>query len=554
MATQMAKTLVSICMIGQKTDEDPMPILYICPTKKLAESVSRDRFTKLIMYCKAIKEKMSFGGCLDNITEKHIAGTTIRFMWAGSATELASHPAALVIVDERDRMADNIAGEGDPVRLAEARTAAYSDALIIIFTTPTIEDVSPGEKLWRSGTRKRYYWPCLGCGVYFAPFFKHHKWPEGTKKEDLAIRELRKGEETNKVQSWIECPNCKHKHFNEDKEFLNENGLYLGPKQTAKVVDGVVEIQGDLADVDNDSFWVSGLCSPFDSRSFNRLAYAWLEAVESGNPEEIKTVLNTMYGECFRVKGLALNNNLLDNIAVSTPKLGHVHDDAVMLTAGADVQQDCIYYVVRAWLDDESSYIVEHGKLYGNPVNSHVWDKLQVVLDREYFAESGKMYQVLRMGVDSGYASDMVYEFAKDNEGLVLATDGAESLVTPISARNIDIDYRGKQLKNGLQLWRFDKHFIRGWLFGRITCDEDSNGRWFISKDCDREYRRHLTAEKMVTLASGKQKWQKTRKNDYLDAEVNAVVAAKSVDVKYIAYLQDEERQQQATYERGSNG
>ena len=56
-----------------------------------------------------------------------MSGVPVRLAWAGSANQLKSDPAGLAIVDERDGMAKNIKGEGDPVRLLEVRGDTHAD-------------------------------------------------------------------------------------------------------------------------------------------------------------------------------------------------------------------------------------------------------------------------------------------------------------------------------------------------------------------------------------------------------------------------------------------
>lgn len=557
--SQMGKTDLGLNIVGHKLDDDPAPVLFIAPTKKLVESISRDRFAKLVVGCPSLADKLATGG-LDNLTEKFISGVALRFMWASSATELASHPAALVVLDERDRMPDDVAGEGDPVTLASARMATYPDALMVIFTTPTVEGASPGETLFLAGNRLRWHWPCKDCGTYFEPRFKHLKWPKGADKDTIYD-----------LGAWVQCPHCADEHVAEcdskectgcsgkhterDKDKLNALGTYLGPGQTATLVDGSPVIEGELKESRNASFWVSGLCSPW--KTLEDRTSDWLEAVETGNPETIKGVLNTRFGELYKVKGYKPTVAALNSIKLDY-ELGTVHKGAWLLTSGVDVQRDSIYYVVRAWGKHDESWLVEYGQLFGDTADPEIWDKLSVLIDKRYYAPGdAQPYLIVKMGVDSGFNSDEVYTFAKDYSDVVMATDGADRMVgRPVSASRIDIDWRGRTIKQGLQLWRFDKHHFRSWIYGRMMRPETSKGRWQISNDCVEDYIKQVVAEECVTLPSGRQKWQKRkghRHNHYLDAEVNARVAAHVVDVENaIAQMENPVKRKRARKMRSS--
>ena len=119
MGAQSSKTELLLNIIGWKFDDDPTPTLYIGPTRKNVESISKDRFSKLLQSVPSLWHKLEKGK-RNTITEKFINGVRLGFGWAGSPTELASHPAGLVVIDERSRMVNT--SEGSPDSLADART------------------------------------------------------------------------------------------------------------------------------------------------------------------------------------------------------------------------------------------------------------------------------------------------------------------------------------------------------------------------------------------------------------------------------------------------
>src|SRR6185436_6758017 len=105
---QMGKTEAVLNVMGHRLDDDPCPILYIGPTQKLVESVSSDRVIKMFRSAPRLWERLAKGK-RNKITEKFVSGVRLGFGWSGSGTELSSHPAGLVFVDERDRM-DQVKG------------------------------------------------------------------------------------------------------------------------------------------------------------------------------------------------------------------------------------------------------------------------------------------------------------------------------------------------------------------------------------------------------------------------------------------------------------
>ena len=59
MGAQMGKTENMLNVIGHRLDDDPVPTLYIGPTQKLVESISRDRFAKMFASSRSLAERMS---------------------------------------------------------------------------------------------------------------------------------------------------------------------------------------------------------------------------------------------------------------------------------------------------------------------------------------------------------------------------------------------------------------------------------------------------------------------------------------------------------------
>ena len=141
--SQMGKTEAQFNIFGHRFDDGPyVPAMYVGPTEKQVKSISRDRVDKMLRSTESLWKKTEKGQRY-GVGEKWISGVRLGFAWAGSATELASHPAGLIMVDERDRMNNDVSGEGDPVTLCKARAKNFSNKKIGIMSTPTVEGISP---------------------------------------------------------------------------------------------------------------------------------------------------------------------------------------------------------------------------------------------------------------------------------------------------------------------------------------------------------------------------------------------------------------------------
>jgi phage terminase large subunit GpA-like protein len=534
LGSQMGKTEGALNIIGWRLDDDPTPTLYIGPTQKQVESMSSDRVIKMLRSVPSLWDKLEKGK-RNKIGEKFIAGVRFGFAWAGSATELASHPAGLVLVDERDRMENDVAGEGDPVELAEARISTYPDGKLVVVSTPTkgtveteVDDLgverfkvsevveSPIWKLWQEGTRFEWAWPCPDCGEYFVPRFRHLWWP----KDCTASRALK--------EARMVCPHCGVMIEDIAKQSMNARGVYVAPGQT---VDRDGTVNGDAPDTETASFWVSGLCSPW--RSFGQRARAFISAVRSGEPTRVQTVVNTGFGELFATRGDAPAWS--EVAALKRPyEPGTLPAGVQVLTCGVDVQKNRLVYAIRGWGHNYESWLIEHGELWGETKHDAVWESLDGLLAREI----GGM-QIMRMGIDSGYKpgeserdDHQVYLFCRRNRGRALATKGHDKLDRPFKMNRIDVSHRGKVLKNGVDLWHFDTDFFKTWVHTRLEWPEDKPGGFHLHRATTDDYCQQLVAEHRVVKPSGQVTWVRVKKDNHmLDCETNNALMAHVIGV-----------------------
>lgn len=511
MGAQLAKTEGLLNVMGHRLDDDPCPVLYISPTQRQAESISRDRLMKMVRSTPSLWAKLSKGQS-NKIGEKWISGVRLGFGWAGSATELSSHPAGLVLVDERDRMTSDTGGEGDPVSLAEARTATFPDGKVVVCSTPTLEGGSPIWSLFEEGTQHRWAWPCPDCGGYFVPRFELLRWPEDATPHQ-ALRRTR-----------LACPECGSELEDVHRSEMNRQGLFLAPGQS--VVDG--EIVGAAPESDTASFWVSGLASPW--RTWGQRAKAFLEAKRSRTPGRIQAVINTQLGELYKLEGEAPDWQQVAELRGGYAS-GSVPEGVHLLTAGVDVQKDRLVYVVRGWGANSESWLVEAGELWGETQHGPVWDRLAQLLTRDF-----QGLQIRRMFVDSGYnpggSDNMIYVFCRRHRSTAFPCKGHDRADKPLKAAQIDVTAHGKVIKGGLQLWHLDSDYFKSWVHARIEWPPGEPGAFHLPMDASEDYCKQLVAESRLVLASGRVQWIRTRKdNHYLDCEALNVAAGHSMAV-----------------------
>ncbi len=480
--SQMAKTEFCLNVIGFHLDTRPTQTMFVLPTQAMAEAISKDRFSKMLRLTTSLWNKLAKHKQLNQICEKWISGVRMSFTWASSAAQLCSYPCGLVVFDERDRMVDDVEGNGDPVEQGRARTVSFPNAKVIVVSSPTIAGASAIWKLYESGTQGSWHLPCPHCNVFFAPKRTLMQWQE----TDGLIS-----------SAWLNCPNCKGQIDDKLRENILPRGKYIFKNPNA----------------DKASFWVSGICSPW--QTILGLAKKLHPAEVSKNRSEIKAILNTAFGECYEDKAESFSVEMFK--AVKRNYLtGSVPPEVEVISCGCDVQKDEIYYVVRGWGKKDQSWFIDCGVILGETDKIETWQALAQYLKMPIKTPKGNTLPSL-ICIDAGYRLSTVTEFCRMFGQNALACKGRVQRTAPITMSKTD-PYSGKKLA------LIDDGYFKTMMFSKIK-----NMTWYVPSDVSDEFLVQMTAEVFVIPPDGKPpKWQEriTDRNHYLDAEKLNMVAA----------------------------
>ena len=528
-ATQMAKTDTYMNVIGYRLSDDPIPVIYVAPTREMLEKQIEPRIMAMLKSSAELWAK-----CAKNTSKmlKRVNGTSLRLAWAGSATQLASQAAGLVVMDEIDKMDVDVEGEGSPIELVKARLATFPDSKLLIISTPTeghvVEERHPVSrlshwqyadpksvrssiwKLWQAGTRFEWAWPCPHCGEYFIPRFSTLSIPEKATPTEA------------RLSARVACVNCGGLIEDSAKREMNDRGRYVAPGQSVSK-DGTVT--GEIPKNDTYSFFVSGLCSPW--RTFGECASEYLEATESADAERIKGATTNVFGEPYRAPSEAPAWKDIIKRAGGY-LMGEVPKGVEWLTGSADVQQNRLVACVRGWGYGLESWLILFEEIWGDSSYPETWQRLrQQVIEREY---SG--LTIRRFLVDSGYkpgepnADHIVYDFCRQMPNVVAPAKGHDHLEKMSYASMIDVRANGKIIKNGLQLWHIDSDRTKSFVHNRLRLLPGADGQWHLPSDVTEDYCQQLVAEARLAELNGHATWVRLRKaNHALDCEAMNVAA-----------------------------
>jgi phage terminase large subunit GpA-like protein len=205
-----------------------------------------------------------------------------------------------------------------------------------------------------------------------------------------------------------------------------------------------------------------------------------------------------------------------------------------------DVQQDRLEAEVIAWGRNRVRWSVERKIIIGSPKDTETWDELEDYISSTFTHVSGYEMAITKVGIDSGYESQSVYNFCrKFDPRRVVPLKGQDDLSQIVAApRAVDVKENGKTLRRGVKLWRVGTNLIKGELYGDLQKDPpkdslEADPQGFIHfPEYEGEYFEQLVAEerklKRNTKGHTVVEWHKIRdRNETLDLHVyNRALAA----------------------------
>jgi phage terminase large subunit GpA-like protein len=511
-ASQVGKTEGMFNMLGYLIDQDPGPTLVVLPRENDAKSVSYNRVLPMIHGSPVLRNRMPVNA--DDITKLEYRFDRMILFFAGSNSpaDLASRPIRYLFLDEIDKYPRFSGREADPIKLATERQKTFWNKKTVKVSTPTTRDGYIFREFEKSDQR-RFFVPCPHCGGYQILVFGQIKWPE----HERSAEKIR-----NERLAWYECEHCKKRIDDYQKQQMLSHGKWV-PKDCEINEQG--EIWGEKIKSKHRGFWINSLYSPW--LNWSDIATEFLKSKDF--IELLMNFVNSWLAEVWEEK---IEETTVDRVRAHVCEYteGIVPDEAVVLTAGIDVQKDHFYYVIRGWGYEEQSWLVRSGSL-------EYWDDLvEVLFKTEYRKFSGEeTLPVYMTCVDSGFRTDEVYHFCRKWHDRAKAIKGQEELTDGrfYRASKIDINSRtGSIIKNGLVLWNLNVTQYKDKI-SRLVASKDP-AKWHLFKNPSDEYLAQFTAEHKILIRNrntgkAKEVWQKKRSsiaNHYLDAEVYAIAAA----------------------------
>lgn len=519
--SQVAGTETLLNWAGYTIDVDPWPMMIVEPSvKPLAERLSKQRLEPMIEASARLREKVSPARARDsgNTTySKEFPGGILLLTGANSAAGLRMAPIAKLGLDEIDEYPPDVEGQGDPLELAKARTRRFPRRKIYAVSSPTIEGASHIARLFEATDQAYYHVPCPDCG-----HMQKLVWAQIKYERDLSDQPI---PETTRYC----CASCGVLIPEHKKSWMFERGQWISvhPERRGKTR----------------GFHLSALYSPVGTFSWAECVELWRDA--QGNPDRLKTFVNTILGETWKGVGDSPPWERLYNRR-ETYKIGVVPKGPVILTAGVDVQGGAagnarIEYEVVGWGPRLESWSIEYGVIMGALAEEATRIELVRRLERQFpIAGAPSVRMPVRMiAVDAGFDTQEVYRFVRSRspqQWIAVKGQSRYPLLVGHPTR-ADVLAHGRTARRGLRSWPVGvdiaKRELYAWL--KVEAPTDPNvsgypGGWCHFPEYAPEWFRQLCSERAVPKKDARGfvrwQWEASGRNEALDCRVYARAAA----------------------------
>jgi phage terminase large subunit GpA-like protein len=405
-SAQSGKSTIGQAWLGWIIGENPGPVGVYLPSLDDARKYAEEKVQAIVDASPALKHRVR------QVSSRSNEGSsTLRKRFTGGSLRIAtaSSPNALQMVSFRDLILEEIAGyeaevgsRGSPIDQAKNRQGAWE-------------------------TRGAKTLQVSACGV-------QGSCPSTRAHEEGAAYEV-----------YLACPHCAGLDRWEWED-MNAPTLTIGAHFTCKLCGGVVEHK-HKDEMVRALVWIATYddktdkANPAPPAAFPAEERArWQARPEKGRQPSYRwwryvspfTTWDLIWAEGQKAKegGLATEKTFWQQTlarawdegrdAPDHVKLHELREEyeegvvpagAYLLTGMADVQGDHVPWSVYAWGAGAEWWLIDRGKIVGDPSGEEVWKELASVLQRRYAHAEGGECGIELFGVDTGYKSNHVYKF-----------------------------------------------------------------------------------------------------------------------------------------------
>jgi len=452
-------------LIGSQADLDPCPILMIQPTVDLGQMWSKDRCDPMFRDTPRLRNLIKPHKSRDSgntILHKQFPGGRLTIVGANAPRQLASRPIRIVLCDEIDGYPESAGQEGDPIKLAERRTESFSDAFVVLTSTPLIKGVSRIEREFIASDQRFWNVPCIRCGELHVLQWSQIKW-----------------DNDDPTSARMQCPHCRAELDDNDRRKMAQAGQWIPTHPGRKILG--YNING-----------INVLLQP--KRPWKtRLQQMVAEHIEAQrNEEERKTWVNTFLAETYEPP--AEKHEPAELLKRRENYKADIPEGGLILVKSVDVQGDRLEVFTGAFGLGDECWGVDYRVIAGDPQRAAVWNELADDIRQPYTHETGHEITPAIVAIDQGDKTGQVRAFVRKHQPLCIAVKGDPK------AGSLPFRYQ-KTPVQGLRPYMLGTDTLKDRLFAFLKIKEMGPGYHHFPIDEQRfgkEFFDQLTAEKAV--------------------------------------------------------
>lgn len=404
-SAQSGKSKLGEIWIGYCIAENPGPIGVYLPSIDDARKYAEEKAQATIDGSPALKHRVKPVSSRSNegssTLRKRFIGGSLRIMTATSPHSLQMMSFRYLILEEIAGFATEVGGRGSPIAQAKARQGSWElrGAKTLQVSAAGVMGLCPSTKVHEDGAAYELYLPCPHCGGFNRWEWEDFNAPTPTIGAHVVCR-LCGGVVEHKHKRAMVAGHCYVATY-EDRDGANPSPPRAFPAEDCARWAGRTE-HGRQPSY---RWWI--YVSPFTEWDA-----IWAEGQEAkaGGLSTEKTFWQQKLARAWDEGRDAPDHVKLHEMREEYEE-GVCPAGAYLLTGMADVQGDHLAWSVYAWAPGAEWWLVDRGKIKGNPAGAEVWVELAEVMVRRYPHAEGGDVGIELFGVDTGYKSGHVYAF-----------------------------------------------------------------------------------------------------------------------------------------------
>lgn len=505
--TRVGYTKILSAVAAYYIHQRPSVQLHYQPNADEAKGFAEDEFEPMIRDNTVISELIQTPNIRgrrkpqEKTIKKLYPGGYVEFLGAESDRNFNRRTARVVSGDEIDTWKKEAGNAGDTVTTMMRRTSDFWDRKNILGGKPIGAEYNPKEEedlaagisvvnYWfKKGTQEHRYLPCPHCHQYQKFESENLVWDKDQDENKKTIKHYPN-------TAHFQCKSCGKKIYDKHKRQMDKQGIWI--------VENIEAIEDKIR-----SFHIWAMLSYSPNVTWPDIAKEFLQSKKSRL--KLKTyhseVLARTWEEDYEKVDIGDFESRKELYTAQVP------EGVLILTFGADTQDDRIECEVIGWGEAEESWSIEYKVFHGDTSKPEVWERFDEFLLKTYTHESGGLMRVYCGCVDTGgHRAKSVYGFCKPRFARrVFAIKGAKAIDAPIAPR-----LASRKNKANVPLYMVGVNQAKDVIYSHIMTEAFGPGYMHFPEEpiYNDEYFKQLTAEKR----SKDGRWVPTRsRNEALD-------------------------------------